>query len=279
MKTDWTTAMRGKSKGEGTDEAARLAAVRAELEAKVEELARANLDLYETARRKSEFVANMSHELRTPLNAIIGFADVLSCELEDSARPEQLKYLSNIRQAGYRLLELLSELLSFARLESGKTRVHAGPVAVPALLAEVAADLRNASSRDLAVSVEADSQMPTLLVDEIKLRQIVANLAGNAVKFTPDAGRVRIAATLGGSTLTVVVADTGIGIAPEERALVFERFRQADSGHARRYEGVGLGLYIVDSLVRLMGGSVSLESEVGRGSTFTVTLPVEVMNL
>jgi signal transduction histidine kinase len=252
-----------------------LAVVKAELEAKIDELARANLDLYETARRKSEFVANMSHELRTPLNSIIGFADVLLSQMKDCATEEQLKYLRNIRQGGYRLLELLSELLGFARLESGQTRVHAGPVCVPALVREVVHGLQTARPRDLDYIVDVDDAMPTVMADEIKLSQILSNLGGNAVKFTRDGGRVTFAARLEGSTLMLSVSDTGIGIAAKDREAIFKRFHQVDSGLKRHYDGVGLGLYIVETLVRLMGGAISVLSEPGRGSVFTVTLPVE----
>lgn len=258
---------------------AQFKAVCAELEGKIEELARANLELYESARRKSEFVANMSHELRTPLNSIIGFADVLLAEMKDSATEDQVKYLKNIRQAGYRLLEILSELLAFAKLESGQARVHPGPTAIPALVSEVANNLKNGKPRKIDFRVEAPAAMPTIMTDEIKVTQILQNLGNNAVKFTPDGGSVTFRAALDGTTLTLAVADTGIGIEEKDKARVFEQFHQLDAGITRQFEGVGLGLYIVDSLVRLLGGKIDLQSEVGKGSTFTVAIPVELIEI
>jgi len=239
-----------------------LAAVNAELEAKVEELARANIALYETARAKSEFVANMSHELRTPL-----------------APEEQVRYLQNIRKAGYRLLELLSELLNFARLESGKVRVNPGPVSIPGLISEVVSHLENAGGRDLEITAEVDPEMPTVMTDEIKLNQILTNLASNAVKFTPDGGRVAISASLDGARLTLAVSDTGAGIDEAEKDLIWRRFSQGSAGPARKYEGMGLGLYIAKALSDLLGGEISLESQKGAGTTFTVEIPVEKVEI
>jgi len=262
-----------------TQAEAELAAVRAELEEKIEELARANLDLYETARRKSEFVANMSHELRTPLNSIIGFADVLLAQTKETATEDQIKYLKNIRQGGYRLLEILSELLTFAKLESGQARAHPGPTSIPALIGEVVNNLKNGKPRQIEFKVDAPADMPTVITDEIKITQILQNLGNNAVKFTPDGGSVTFRAALDGTTLTLAVSDTGIGIAEKDRALIFERFRQVDGSLTRSHEGVGLGLYIVDSLTRLLGGTIRLDSAVGRGSTFTVEIPVELLEI
>lgn len=259
--------------------AAGLAGLNAELESKIEELARANVELYETARERSEFVANMSHELRTPLNSIIGFADVLIGQMKDSATPEQLKYLRNIRQGGYRLLETLSELMNFSRLESGKATVQKGPVFIPGLIGEVVANLENASARRIELVAAAPADMPTVMTDEIKVTQILHNLGSNAVKFTPDGGTVTLEAALRDRTLVLVVSDTGIGIPPEEQDHVFGRFRQGNSGHTRRYDGIGLGLYIVDALVRLLGGKLSLESAPGKGTKFTVDLPVEIIEV
>mgnify|MGYP001305502569 CR=1 FL=1 len=272
-----TSDMSEKSASDDAGEA--LAKINAELEAKIEELARANLELYETARQKSEFVANMSHELRTPLNSIIGFADVLLSDLADSSDPKQIKYLQNIRRSGYRLLEIISELMTFARIESGAARANTGPVSVPGLIAEVIAGLSRALTKRIDIVADAPDDMPTVMTDEIKLAQIITNLAANAVKFTPDGGTVTIAARIDGAKLIISVADTGAGIATEDQKNVFGRFRQLDTGAGRRYEGLGLGLYIVESLVRVLEGEISLSSEVGRGSTFVVSLPTEVLAL
>ena len=259
------------------DAAARLARINAELESKIEELARANLELYETARRKSEFVANMSHELRTPLNSIIGFADVLLSQMKDTATADQVRYLQNIRRAGYRLLEIISELTTFARIEAGTARANLGPVCVPGLLGEVAANLTNNLTTKLELVIDCPSDMPTVMTDEIKLSQILQNLGSNAVKFTPDGGKVTFSARLDGPTLIIGVADTGIGIPDKDRQAIFQRFRQLDAGPARRYDGLGLGLYLVHALVQVLRGQVAVESAPGRGATFTVILPVEVL--
>jgi len=265
---------------EGRSEAeASLAALNAELEAKIDELARANVELYETARQKSEFVANMSHELRTPLNSIIGFADVLLGQLKDTATPEQIKYLQNIRRGGYRLLEILSELLTFARLESGTARVHLGPVSVPGLVSEVITNLSRVVRKKIDLKADVPDNLPTVIADEIKLTQILQNLGSNAVKFTPDGGSVTLSARLDCKTLTLAVADTGVGIAEKDQEAIFKRFRQLDTGPERRYEGVGLGLYIVQGLVGMLGGKLSLQSAPGEGSTFTVAIPVEILEV
>jgi signal transduction histidine kinase len=253
--------------------------VNAELESKIEDLARANLDLYETARQKSEFVANMSHELKTPLNSVIGFADVLAHDLKGKITDDQMRYLQNIRKAGYRLLEIISELTTFARIEAGTARANPGPVFVPGLLKEVVTDLKNGLTKILKITVDVPSEMPTIMVDEIKLTQVLRNLGTNAVKFTPEGGSVNVRARLDGAFLVTSVCDSGIGIAPEDRRAIFRRFRQLDSGAARHYEGLGLGLYLVDALVRILHGRVDLESTPGQGSTFTVTVPVEILAL
>lgn len=261
------------------DAADQLEAVNTELEEKIEELARANIALYEAARAKSEFVANMSHELRTPLNSIIGFADVLLEGAKGREGEQNIRYLQNIRKAGYRLLELVSELLDFARLESGRVRLRKGPVSLPGLVSEVMTALATAARGAVEITAELDEKMPTLLADEIKLGQILTNLGANALKFTPDGGNVIFRAHIDAQTLTLSVADTGVGIDEDEKEAIFQRFRQGDWGPARHFEGVGLGLYIVKALVDLMGGSIEVESEKGRGSTFTVKIPVEVMEL
>lgn len=266
-------------KADSGDPQAALAALNAELEAKVEELARANVALYETARAKSEFVANMSHELRTPLNSIIGFTDVLLAQMRSTAPDEQVRYLQNIRKAGYRLLELLSELLNFARLESGKVRVNPGPVFIPGLISEVISHLEHGSGRDLEIAAQVDPEMPTVMTDEVKLNQILTNLAANAAKFTPDGGRVTISALLDGETLTIAVCDTGSGIDEAEREVIWCRFSQGSAGPSRKYEGLGLGLYIAKALSDLLGGQISLESERGAGSTFTVVIPVKPVEI
>ncbi len=255
-----------------------LEALNAELEEKVEELARANLALYETARAKSEFVANMSHELRTPLNSIIGFADVLLSEMRDSAPEEQVRYVRNIRKAGYRLLELLSELLNFARLESGSVRLSSGPVFVPGLISEVISQLESAG-RCVEIAADVNSGMPTVITDEVKLSQILTNLASNAVKFTSPGGRVTISAHLDEKTLVFSVKDTGPGIDEAEREKIWRRFRQGSAGPARTHEGLGLGLYIAKALTDLLGGEISLESRKGQGATFTVSVPVALVEM
>jgi signal transduction histidine kinase len=219
----------------------------------------------------------MSHELRTPLNSIIGFADVLLSQMKDSAAQDHLRYLQNIRRAGYRLLEIISELTTFARIEAGTARANLGPVSIPGLVSEIITNAKNGLTKSLTIVADLPPDMPTVITDEVKLVQILQNLAANAVKFTPDGGCVTLKARLDGPELVLSVADTGIGIPEKDQEAIFKRFSQLDCGPVRRYDGVGLGLYLVECLTSILRGRISLQSAPGKGSTFTVSIPVEIL--
>jgi signal transduction histidine kinase len=253
----------------------KLKQVNDDLDRKVDQLAKANMSLYESNRLKSDFLATMSHELRTPLNSILGFSDVLLSG--PHLTEKQGRWVGNIQSSGQQLLALINDLLDLAKIEAGKMQLHleefdlAGVVDQQVAMSRPLAEKKNI---DLRGSVAAG--LPPLRQDRGKLRQILSNLLSNAVKFTPEGGRVSVRAEAAGPDVVLTVADTGVGIAPEDQDLVFEKFRQAANPMTREQGGTGLGLSIVRELSQLLGGSVSLQSELGRGSTFTVRLPLRL---
>ncbi len=256
------------------------------LDGKVDELARANLNLYEMNRLKGDFLATMSHELRTPLNSIIGFSDVLGSI--ESLDPKQKRYVENIRSSGRMLLEMINDILDLAKIEAGKMEVRVTTFAVESVVSAQCDMVRPLAERkridlvhDVGPGLEAVEQ------DQAKVQQILANLLSNAVKFTPEGGRVDVVARLDEPeagpprTFCIDVRDTGVGIAEDEQQAIFEKFRQGhvfqgDDAMTREFSGTGLGLSIVRELCRLLGGDVSLESQLGRGSKFTVSLPLRL---
>jgi signal transduction histidine kinase len=254
----------------------KLKQVNDDLDRRVDQLARANMSLYESNRLKSDFLATMSHELRTPLNSILGFSDVLlsAATLTD----KQSRWVGNIQSSGQQLLALINDLLDLAKIEAGKMRLHLEEVPLDGLIDQLLGMFRPLAEKkniDLRGWVALD--LPPLHQDPGKLRQILSNLLSNAVKFTPEGGRVSLRAEADGGEVVMTVADTGVGIAPEDQELVFEKFRQAANPMTREQGGTGLGLSIVRELSKLLGGSVALFSELGRGSTFTVRLPLRVI--
>jgi two-component system, NarL family, sensor histidine kinase BarA len=259
-----------------------LRQVNSSLDAKVDELAQANLSLHQLNRLKSEFLATMSHELRTPLNSILGFSDVLSTASNLTDR--QKKYLLNIVSSGQHLLALINDILDLAKMEAGRMELHPTEVSVSDFIEHVTASiLPLAERKNIDLQSEVDPGTPLLRQDLGKLQQIMNNLLSNAVKFTPEGGRIRVSALPVGSDMVELnVADTGVGIPLEDQAAIFEKFRQGrhlteqNDSLTREYEGTGLGLSIVKELTRLLGGEVFLDSEFGKGSTFTVRLPVQV---
>jgi signal transduction histidine kinase len=250
-----------------------------ELDERLDELAQANMKLYEMNRLKSDFLATVSHELRTPLNSILGFSDVLSGI--DALDDKQRRYVGNIQRSGRMLLDMINDILDLAKMESGKMEIRPSEFKINALVSSLCDMARPlAEKKNIDLDCDAPAALPPLRQDQAKVQQILNNLLSNAIKFTPEGGRIFVSAErdeLGDLRLTV--ADTGIGISPDEQQLVFEKFRQASSvlpdGDAmtREYSGTGLGLSIVRELCRLLGGDVSLESELGKGSSFMVRLP------
>jgi signal transduction histidine kinase len=246
-----------------------------DLDRKVDELARVNMALFESNRLKGEFLSTMSHELRTPLNSILGFSEILLGA--DNLTEKQHRYSGNIRDSGQRLLALINDILDLAKLEAGKMRLHLDPVNPAAIAEHAAAMFRpQAEKKNIDLKVIADVNGPTGRQDAGKLHQILANLLSNAVKFTPEGGRVTLKAASDGNELVFTVTDTGVGISQDEQDLIFEKFRQAANPMTREQGGTGLGLSIVRELAKLLNGDVTLNSELGRGSTFTVRVAAKM---
>jgi PAS domain S-box-containing protein len=249
-----------------------------ELEARVaertEELAQANIQLKEMDRLKSEFLATMSHELRTPLNSIIGFSGIMLQGIPGELNEEQRKQLSMVHSSAKHLLGLINDVLDLSRIESGRMEISTERFKIQDVVSEVAQSLSPMiSQKGLRLITEIPDGTPEIYSDRKKVLQILLNLVNNAVKFT-QAGEVRIECKVDNDNLEVSVADTGIGIKKEAMKQLFEAFRQIDGTAQRRYQGAGLGLYLCQKLVTLLGGNIWAESEYGRGSRFTFTLPL-----
>jgi signal transduction histidine kinase/CheY-like chemotaxis protein len=258
--------------------AAQLQESYADLEQKVEDRTREveekSRELELASQHKSEFLANMSHELRTPLNAIIGFSEVLTERMFGELNERQEEYLHDILSSGRHLLSLINDILDLSKVEAGRMELELGRFSLAEALENGLTMLRErAGNHGIELRLEVDPAIDEVEADERKVKQIVFNLLSNAVKFTPDGGQVDLSARIVDGVLTVAVRDTGIGIAPEEQARVFEEFRQAGQPAPRQQEGTGLGLALVKRFVELHGGEIRLESEIGAGSTFTFTLP------
>jgi signal transduction histidine kinase len=260
-----------------------LRLVNSNLDRKVDELAQANLSLHEMNKMKGDFLATMSHELRTPLNSILGFSDVLAGA--DNITEKQRKFLNNIQTSGQNLLMLINDILDLAKLEAAKMEVHVAEFDVAELIERLVSGIRPLAERkNIELKWEADERIPIANQDAGKLQQILDNLLSNAVKFTPEGGRILVQAFYEPDNwLVLVVADTGIGIPLDDQGTIFEKFRQgsvAAKGEGtlltREFEGTGLGLSIVKELSRLLGGEVLLESEFGKGSTFSVRVPLRL---
>ena len=245
-------------------------------------LREANAALAQANRLKSEFLAGMSHELRTPLNAIIGFSEVLKDGVAGEVSAQQREYLQDIFASGTHLLSLIDDILDLSKVEAGRMTLEPASLAVQPLLAAALSIVREkAAAHRLALALDVAADCGEIQADARKLKQIVYNLLSNAVKFTPDGGRVTLSARRvfvgaeapAGDWLEIAVADTGIGISEENQKKLFAAFTQLDSSLSRRYAGTGLGLALVKRLVELHGGTVGLESEPGKGSTFRVRLP------
>jgi signal transduction histidine kinase len=238
-----------------------------------DELRRLYSELEAASRHKSEFLANMSHELRTPLNAIIGFSQVLRDEMVGSVNPKQAEYLDDITSSGNHLLSLINDVLDLSKVEAGQVELQVHPFSLREALERGVVMVRErATEEGVRVAFAADPEVDVVDGDERRIKQVIFNLLSNAVKFTPAGGEIDVSATRVNGEVRVSVADTGPGIAPEDRDRIFEEFQQSESGVGLR-EGTGLGLALSKRFVELHGGRIWLESELGRGSTFTFALP------
>ncbi len=225
-------------------------------------------------RAKSEFLASMSHELRTPLNAIGGYTELLAMGLRGPVTPDQLSDLAKIQRSQRHLLNIINDLLNFSRIEAGRIEYEAAPVPLHDSIQTVAAMLHpQAAVKQVGFTLGRCPRSLAALADKVKVEQIILNLCTNAIKFTESGGRVSVSCEDQGETVAVVVRDTGIGIPPDESERVFDPFVQLGRGLTTQHEGTGLGLAISRDLARAMDGDLTLESEVGKGSTFTLTLP------
>lgn len=264
-----------------------------------EKLAIQNRRLRQLDRLKSGFLANLSHELRTPLNAIIGFSEILIDQTFGELNERQLRQVRHIHQSGQHLLNIINDLLDLSKIESGRMELHPQTFALSSALEESLMMVRlKARHHNIELVLDLDEAPQNITADPRLFKQVLFNLLDNAVKFTPDGGRVTVRASLeqraeeetwsragpdhdsrsapeGPVFCRVAVTDTGIGIAPEDQERIFNSFEQADNSHARTYEGTGLGLTLCKQIVELHGGRIWVESEVGRGSTFTFILPLD----
>ncbi len=234
-------------------------------------------ELAEASRQKSRFLASMSHELRTPLHAILGFSEVLLDRFAGDLTPKQVEHVESIHASGKHLLGLINDLLDLSKIEAGKMVLHPEPCYLPQTLEDALTLVRSEAIRKgVGVGLEVAPEVGLIEADPAKLKQILYNLLSNAIKFTPEGGRVTVQGRYLGSLVEVAVADTGIGIRPEDQKRIFGEFEQVDSAYARQVQGTGLGLPLTRRLVELHGGTLTLESADGKGSTFTFTLPLRL---
>jgi GAF domain-containing protein len=228
------------------------------------------------SQHKSEFLANMSHELRTPLNAIIGFSEVLAERLFGEVNDKQAEYLADILESGRHLLSLINDILDLSKIEAGRMELNFSDFNLPTAIDNTMMLLRErAHRREIALGCIVDEQLGGIHADERKVKQVLLNLLSNALKFTPDGGRIDVRARPRDDHVEISVTDTGVGIAPEDQQAVFEEFRQVGST-ARKVEGTGLGLAISRKFIELHGGRIWVESELGKGSTFAFTVPLAI---
>jgi signal transduction histidine kinase len=225
-------------------------------------------------RHKSEFLANMSHELRTPLNAIIGFSEVLGERMFGELNEKQAEYTDDILSSGRHLLSLINEILDLSKVEAGRMELELATFDLPLAIDNARTFVRErATKHGINLDVTVDERLGDFVGDERKIKQVLLNLLSNAVKFTPEGGRIGINARQADGSVEISVSDTGIGISPEDQAKIFEEFRQVGGDYAHKREGTGLGLTLAKKFVELHGGRIWVESEVGKGSTFSFTLP------
>src|SRR6185437_7195216 len=254
----------------------RIAAATADLEQQNERLVWQSVELAKANKLKSDFLASMSHELRTPLNAVIGYSALLVDGLAGVLNEAQLNYVARSRAAAQHLLSLINDILDLAKIEAGKMPVNVEIVALSELIGEVAQQVEPmVATKRLAFTTDVDAACPRIESDKTKVKQILLNLLSNAVKFT-NQGRVALSVRGEGDCVRIDVADTGVGIKPEELDTIWEDFRQLDQSRTRSVGGTGLGLSITRRLTQQLGGRVSVASVFGQGTTFSVHLPLAI---
>ena len=250
---------------------AALAIQNAQLFREIEDKSR---QLERASQHKSEFLANMSHELRTPMNAIIGFSEVLTERMFGELNEKQDEYLRDIYASGQHLLSLINDILDLSKIEAGRMELEPTDFDLPAAIDNALTLVRErAGRREIALGRVIDERVGAIHADERKVKQVLLNLLSNALKFTPEGGRIDVRAAVNDGMVEVSVADTGVGIAPEDQETVFEEFRQVGTAD-KKVEGTGLGLALSRKFIELHGGRIGVKSQVGEGSTFTFTLPV-----
>jgi PAS domain S-box-containing protein len=254
-----------------------LHAANERLQREIAERRRAQAEADRASRLKSEFLANMSHELRTPLNAILGFTQLIHDGAVAPESPQFTEFLGDILASGHHLLQLINDVLDLAKVEAGKLEFHPETVDLGVLIAELLAIMRTtAAAKSIAIASEVAPDMPALVIDPARLKQILYNYVSNALKFTEPGGRVVVSAKLAddASHFRLDVEDTGIGIAPEDFEHLFIEFQQLDAGVAKKHAGTGLGLSLCKRLAEAQGGTVGVSSVPGKGSTFYAVLPL-----
>jgi two-component system sensor histidine kinase BarA len=250
-----------------------------QLDAKIAELSERNIELFKANKVKSEFLANMSHEFRTPLNAILGFAQVLRDKPGVLKKEKAQRYAENILTSGNRLLNMINDLLDLAKTEAGKMELRIEQTSIPQLCKGLLASFSSLTKKKkIKVKLITDTNIPMLSTDPGKVQQILYNFLSNAVKFTPQRGRIEIRAQLlqDENTVRIAVADNGCGIAEADKEKIFEKFRQADGSITRESTGSGLGLAISRELAAMLAGRVGMESELDKGSTFWLDIPITI---
>ncbi|MGC8624926.1 MAG: ATP-binding protein, partial [Phycisphaerae bacterium] len=253
-----------------------LEATNRSLDTRVGELAQSNTDLFQTNKMKSEFLTNVSHELRTPLNAIIGFAELLATAKPSADDPRWKRYIDNILTSARQLLDLINDLLDLAKIEAGKMVLRLERINVPDVCESLVNFMRPlAQKKNIELSLLVQPPIPLVTTDPARFQQILYNFLSNAIKFTPEDGHVRITVTtLEAKGVKISVTDTGPGIAPEHHAAIFEKFNQLDASVTRRHGGTGLGLTISHELAAMLHATIELVSEVGKGATFSLLIPI-----
>ena len=247
-----------------------------ELRAQQKELENKNREVEQANRAKSEFLANMSHELRTPLNSIIGFSEVLEDKTFGELNTKQQKYVNNIHTSGRHLLQLINDILDLSKVEAGKMDMNYEEFSISDAMQDIGAVFKTqVDKKNISLGLEFDKRLISINADQKKFKQIMYNLLSNAVKFTPEGGKIIVKSELTDKFIRISVSDTGIGIKPEDHERVFAEFQQIDSKTSRAYEGTGLGLPLTRRFVEMHGGKLWVESEFGKGSTFTFTIPIE----